>query len=57
MKSLCAAGAPRLEFIRGLRDETAPNGSSLRMLDIVLLAGGIGFFVIATAYVFVCDTL
>jgi hypothetical protein len=35
----------------------APDGRSIEMLDLILLALGLGFFVLSIGYAYACDRL
>jgi hypothetical protein len=34
-----------------------PNGRSIQMLDLIMLAIGLGFFMLAVGYTYACDRL
>jgi hypothetical protein len=36
---------------------TAPDGWSIQMLDLILLALGLGFFLLSIGYAYACDRL
>jgi hypothetical protein len=38
-------------------DSPPPDGRSIQMLDLILLALGLGFFVLTIGYAYACDGL
>ena len=50
------AQVDRGEKTRGGRYGTHPQGD-IRMLDLILIALGLGFFVLSIAYTYACDRL
>jgi len=47
MKILCQAPGSRLDFICATRDFSSIRARRASMLDTILVAGGVGFFVVA----------